>query len=132
MKCLLDTNICIYIIKKKPKSAIKKITSYSIGDIGISSITLAELAYGVSKSQQKQQNQEALENFLISIEIYPFDDLAAIEYGSIRAELESQGTPIGPMDLLIAAHARSLGLPVITNNTKEFMRVNRLQVENWV
>ncbi|MGD0465557.1 MAG: type II toxin-antitoxin system VapC family toxin [Gammaproteobacteria bacterium] len=129
---LLDTNICIYIIKKEPKLVLNKFKQFSPGDIGISSVTLAELYYGVEKSSQIEKNRSALENFLLPLEILLFDDQAAIVYGEIRANLEKNGTPIGPLDLMIAAHTKSRGLTLVTNNTKEFVRIAGLLVENWV
>jgi tRNA(fMet)-specific endonuclease VapC len=132
MKFLLDTDICIYIIKKKPVEVLQKIREYPVGDIGLSSITLAELKYGVQKSKQSSRNARALEKFLIPLSISEFDYKAANAYGKVRAELETQGTPIGPLDTLIAAHALSLNLTLITNNVREFSRVSGLKVTNWV
>ncbi len=132
MKYLLDTNICIYIIKKKPIEVLERFKSYSVTDIGISSISVAELEFGVQKSQQPERNKEALEQFLLPLIIVDFDYKAAIAYGKIRSELESQGKPIGPLDNLIAAHALSMGLTLVTNNTREFSRVPNLKVANWV
>ena len=132
MKCLLDTNICIYLIRKKPPKVLKKLSDYSVSDIGISSITVAELLYGVEKSSLPERNRDALDGFLAPFEIMPFDDRAAEVYGRIRAGLERKGTPIGSMDMLIAAHALSLGVTLVTNSAKEFKRVPRLQVANWV
>lgn len=132
MKYLLDTNICIYIIKNSPRSVIDKFHALRIGDLGISSITLAELEYGVSKSTHKAKNQEALYKFITPLEILHFDSLAAQFYGHVRADLERQGKPIGSMDMMIAAHALSLNTILITNNVKEFTRVKSLHVENWV
>jgi len=132
MKYLLDTNICIYIIKKKPPEVLQKFSSYPIGEIGLSSITIAELKYGVQKSQQPDRNEKALEKFLVPLEIVNFDYNASIAYGKIRAELESKGTPIGPLDNLIAAHALSLNVTLVTNNTREFLRIPDLKVINWV
>lgn len=132
MHCLLDTNICIYLIKKKPLKVLKKLSEYAVSDIGISSITVAELLYGVDKSSLPERNRDALDGFLAPFEIMPFDDRAAEVYGRIRAELERKGTPIGSMDMLIAAHALSLGVTLVTNNSKEFKRVPHLQVANWV
>ncbi len=129
---LLDTNICIYIIKRKPNEVLHHFQQYHPGDIGISSITLAELQYGVAKSQAQQSNSEALSEFLIPIEILPFDESATQAYGSIRTLLERQGNIIGAMDLLIAAHAVSLDAILVTNNVKEFERVPNLKIENWV
>ena len=130
MKYFLDTNICIYLIKRKPLSLIHKFTAYQIGDIGISSITAAELQFGVQKSQRSQQNQRALEQFFMPLTIAEFNVEASVVYGKIRAHLEQQGTPIGALDTLIAAHAMSLNATLITNNVREFARVPHLQVEN--
>lgn len=132
MKYLLDTNICIYIIKKKPLSILEQLKKTTIEDIGISTITLAELEYGVAKSQHIEKNQKALTAFLSPFEICPFDDMAAEVYGKLRATLERQGTPIGSMDLMIAAHALSLRLTLVTHNTREFNRVKNLNVETWL
>ena len=131
MKFILDTNICIYIIKKKPAQVFEKFKGLPLGSVGISSITLAELEYGVKKSAQPEKNQIALNQFLIPLEIVDFDTNAATEYGKIRTDLERNGTPIGPLDTLIAAHVKSLELILVTNNKKEFKRVAGLQIENW-
>jgi tRNA(fMet)-specific endonuclease VapC len=132
MKYLLDTNICIYIIKQKPITVFEKFKSFDIGSIGICSITLAELQYGVMKSGNPQKNYEALNEFLTPLEIINFDDHAAIEYGKIRSDLERHGTPIGPLDTLIAAQALSYKFVLVTNNVKEFIRVKGLKIENWI
>ena len=132
IELLLDTNICIYIIKKKPLSVINKLQSLDVADIGISSITLSELEYGVSKSTQPEKNKLALTKFLAPIQIASYDDMAAEKYGDIRAALEKSGKTIGPLDILIAAHALSLGCILVTNNTKEFERIKSLKIENWV
>lgn len=132
MRYMLDTNICIYVIKHKPESVFRKLKKIKPEDVCISSITYAELAYGVEKSAQPERNRLALSMMLSSIEIVAFDDAAADEYGEIRAGLERKGTPIGSLDILIAAHARSLGCTLVTNNTKEFCRVEGLEVVNWV
>lgn len=131
MEYLLDTNICIYIIKKRPIIVFDKFRSLSIGSIGISSITLAELQYGIMKSSNPDKNQEALNKFLTPIEILDFGFYATMEYGKIRAELERKGTPIGPLDTLIASHAKSLDLTLVTNNEREFERISGLKIENW-
>lgn len=102
-----------------------------LGSVGISTITLAELAYGVKKSVQPEKNQTALNQFLVPLDIAEFDTDAAVEYGKIRAELERGGTPIGPLDMLIASHVKSLGLTLVTNNEREFKRVDGLKIENW-
>jgi len=131
MEYLLDTNICIYIIKQKPAIVLEKFKKFPLGSIGISTITLAELQYGIQKSSYPDKNQTALNQFLIPLEIFDFDYNATIEYGLIRAGLEKNGTPIGPLDTLIGAHARSLGLTIVTNNEKEFKRISGLNIENW-
>lgn len=132
MKVMLDTNICIYLIKQKPASVLAHFEQYALGEIGISSITVAELQFGVSNSQKQQQNQAALDLFLAPLEIVDFDVRAAQIYGRIRAYLSQQGTPMGAYDMLIAAHAQSLDVALITNNLSEFSRVPDLRLENWV
>ncbi|KXG75827.1 tRNA(fMet)-specific endonuclease VapC [Fervidicola ferrireducens] len=132
MKYMLDTNICIYIIKKKPTEVIERFKKLDIGDICISSITLAELWYGVEKSQYKEKNRAALAAFIAPFEILPFSDKAATSYGEIRAFLEKRGESIGAYDLLIAAHALSENLTLVTNNVREFAKIPGLSVENWV
>jgi len=132
MNYLLDTNICIYIIKKKPIAVLERFQSLSLGEVGISSITLAELQYGVEKSANREKNLRALQQFLIPLEIVDFDYDASIIYGQIRSQLEQAGQPIGPLDMLIAAHSKSLNITLVTNNKREFMRVPGLKVENWV
>ena len=131
MKLMLDTNICIYIIKRKPEQVMKHFLEYQVGDIGISSITLAELRYGVSKSKYAEKNANALDEFIIPLEVVSFDDTAAQAYGGIRAALELAGTPIGAMDMLIAAHAVSLGVNLVTNNTREFSRIPSITLLEW-
>ena len=120
MKYLLDTNICISLIKKQPPKVLKHFKSHIVGDIGISSITLADLRYGVFKSRYIEKNQQALDEFILPLEIAAFDDKAAQEYGTIRVELERAGKPIGSMDMLTGAHACALGAILVTNNTKAF------------
>ncbi len=132
MKFMLDTNICIYIIKRKPLNVIKHFSQIEISQIGISSITLSELFYGVSKSSEPQKNQMALMQFIAPLEILPYDDEAAQYYGSLRTYLERQGSPIGSLDMLIAAHALSIACILITNNEKEFIRIPNLKIDNWV
>lgn len=132
MKFMLDTNICIHIIRQKPPSIIARFHDFAPQDLCISSVTLAELEYGVEKSAFPEKNRLALAMFLAGITVLPFDHAAAAEYGRIRARLEKTGMPIGSNDLLIAAHARSLGLPIVTNNAREFLRAEGLTVENWV
>lgn len=132
MKYMLDTNICIYAIKHKPDAVIKKFLSYEPEELCISAVTYAELMHGVEKSMAVERNRIAMSLFLSPITILEFDGQAAEEYGKIKAELEKKGTPIGPMDTLIASHAKSRGLILVTNNTREFNRVAGLTVENWV
>ena len=132
MDYLLDTNIGFYLIKQKPTQVIKKFETLAIGSVALSSITLAELNYGVMKSSDPVKNQAALDKFLTPVEILNFDFPATIEYGKIRAALEQKGTPIGSLDTFIAAHARSLNLTLVSNNEKEFQRVPGLAIENWV
>lgn len=131
MKYMLDTNICIYAIKHKTETVIKNFLSHEPEEMCISAITYAELMYGVEKSMAIEKNRIALSLFLSPLTILEFQALAAEEYGKVRAELESKGMPIGPMDLLIAGHARSEGLILVTNNTREFCRVEGIVVEDW-
>lgn len=132
MIVMLDTNTCIALIKRKPVHALQKFTEYQVGDIGISAVTLAELRYGVSKSQHQARNQAALDEFMLPLEVAAFDEQATVAYGVLRAALEKQGTPIDPLDTLIAAHALSLGVALVTNNTREFDRVPKLMVVDWI
>lgn len=131
MLCMLDTNICIYLIKRKPIQVVEMLKSYEAGDVAVSSISVAELQYGVSKSSRPDQNRIALAEFLLPLEVVAFDESAAGHYGGIRNHLEKSGNIIGSMDLLIAAHARSLSLTLITNNLREFQRVPGLRAESW-
>ena len=132
MRFMLDTNICIYIIKQKPPNVIERFYQTEISEIGISSITLSELLYGVCKSSKPEQNQIALTQFIAPLEILSYDDEAAQYYGELRVHLEKQGRPIGSLDMLIAAHALSANCVLVTNNEKEFTRVPKLKIENWV
>jgi tRNA(fMet)-specific endonuclease VapC len=132
MKVLLDTNICIYIIKNHPPELRKHFEQFIPGDIAISSITVAELQYGVEKSAARERNSLALEAFLLPLDSAPFDHASALVYGKIRAELERQGKPIGGMDMLIAAQAIAQGFTLITHNLGEFRRVPDLHCETWV
>ncbi len=130
-KYLVDTDTCIYIIKKRPTWVFDKFQSLSIGQVCISSVTLAELEYGVKKSQFQEKNQLALEEFILPLSVVPFDKSAAYCYGEVRAALERKGLPIGPLDFMIAAHALSLNFILVTNNVREFKRVDNLVIENW-
>ena len=132
MKYMLDTNICIYSIKHKPEQVFRRLQEHDPSEICISSVTYAELVYGVEKSRAIEKNRLALILLLANIEILNFDAAAAESYGKIRADLERQGTLIGSLDMMIAGHARSLGYTVVTNNTREFSRVQELNIENWV
>ena len=131
MKYMLDTNICIYAIKHKPEKVFKKLQKTDPSDVCISSITYAELVYGVEKSAAVEKNRLALSMMLSNIEIKDFDADAADSYGLVRADLERKGTPIGPLDMMIAGHAKALGCTVVTNNEKEFARVKGLKIANW-
>ena len=132
MKYLLDTNICIALIRQKPTVLIQRLTSLQPGDVGISSITLTELFHGVEKSARPEQNMSALEQFLLPLDLADFGQEAALAYGKIRAELERNGQLIGSMDMLIAAHAVSLDAIMVTNNVQEFQRIKGLTVEDWL
>jgi len=131
MKYMLDTNICIYLIKRKLPKVLKYFQSLVPGDIGVSSITLAELRYGVAKSQHNEINQQALDEFILPLEIADFDEKAAESYGNVRASLAKEGKPVGAMDMLIGAHALSLGVTLITNNTREFKQIRHLKIADW-
>ena len=133
MKYILDTNICIYIINEKPDKVLRKFERYPVYEFGISSITHAELQYGIEKSKNKNTNQAALDEFLLPLTILPLHGQRLVTcYGKIRASLESKGQMIGPLDMLIAAHALSLDLIIISNNIKEFSRIQNLKCENWI
>jgi tRNA(fMet)-specific endonuclease VapC len=131
-RVMLDTNICIYIIKRRPQSVLERFSSFPVGDIGISTITLDELEYGAAKSAQPRKNREALEAFVSPLDVAAFDRDAAEAYGRIRPALERKGLPIGAMDMLVAAHALSLSANLVTNNEAEFRRVSGLRAENWI
>lgn len=135
MSYMLDTNICVYIINNKPKAVFERFLALGEHErVYISSISIAELFYELEKSAspKKEQNKLALIKFLSPLEIAHFDDKAAIEYGSVSAKLEKSGNIIGANNLFIAAHAVSMGVTLVTNNTKEFERVENLKLENWV
>ena len=132
MHYLLDTNICIYLIKKRPLAVLERFRQYSPKDVAISTITLFELEYGVEKSQYPQRSKDALAKFLLPLNLINLDRSSAIEAAIIRARLEKKGMPIGPYDLLIAGLSRSRDMTLVTNNIKEFERVVSLHLENWV
>lgn len=130
LRYLLDTNIVIYVIKRRPASAREKFNQQA-GRMAISVITLAELLHGAEKSSLPVSNLAVVEDFCSRLEVLPYPPKAAPHYGSIRTALERLGTPIGVNDLHLAAHARSEGLTLVTNNRREFDRVPALQIENW-
>ena len=131
MRYMLDTNICIYAIKNRPESVLAALRKHEAQGIGISSISVAELHFGVRKSGSAK-NLQALRHFLQALEIADFDLAAAEKYGEVRQKLEAVGTPIGPLDTQIAAHALALGVTLVSNNAREFERVPGLQLANWV
>jgi len=128
---MLDTNICIYAMKQKPQKVLQRFKEELNNGLCISSITLAELEYGMKRSAAPAKNEQALLRFLAPISVLPFGSTAASEYGEIRAFLQKQGTPIGPLDMLIAGHARAEDMVLVTNNVREFERVPGLESENW-
>lgn len=131
MRYMLDTNIVAYAKNNRPEVVYERMSRFDPEDLCVSVITLAELEYGVFNSSNPERNQLALTLFLANLEVVPFDDDAAVEYGRIRADLKRKGTPIGANDLMIAAHAKSLGVTLVTNNTREFERVEGLMLEDW-
>ncbi len=132
MHYLLDTNICIYLIKKRPPEVLERFRQHLPQDVAISTITLFELQYGAEKSQYPQRFKDALAKFLLPLNLINIDRSSAIEAAIIRAQLDKKGMPIGPYDLLIAGLARSQDMTLVTNNIKEFERVVSLHLENWV
>lgn len=129
---LLDTNICIYIINKRPKQVVEHIKKIKPHQIKLSSISLGELEYGVSKSKYRESNRNALVDFVSAFDIVDFNDRDAVVFGLIRAELENRGQIIGPYDMQIAAQAITRDLILVTNNTSEFARITNLKLENWI
>ena len=132
MMFLIDTNICIYIMNNHPPEIIQKLRNVGVGNVSISSITVSELHYGACKSTKVNKNLKRLEEFLVPFQIISYDENASRCYGQIRSCLERQGNVIGPLDMLIAAHALSRNLILVTNNEKEFGRIRSLNIENWV
>lgn len=128
---MLDTNICIYLMRNHP-SALRERFDQLTGQLCISTITLGELHYGAEKSARRSENLDAIEAFVARLDVLPFSLKAAAHFGMLRADLTRRGTPVGPFDMLIGAHARSEGLVLVTNNTREFARMPGLQVENWI
>ena len=131
MMYMLDTNICIYAIKNKPDLVLQRLKNNLQHGLCISALTLAELQHGVEKSAHPEKNTAGLLQFISILTVLPFDDLAAVEYGKICADLQRKGIPIGTMDMLIAAHARAEHMVLVTNNVREFERVSGLEIENW-
>ena len=132
MRWMLDTDTCIALIKRHPESALKKLRGKSTGQVGISSITLGELAFGASKSSRAKDSHAALAEFLLPLDVAKFDEHAALQYGEVRAQLARVGTPIGPLDTLIAAHALAIDAILVTHNTREFGRVDGLRIDDWL
>ena len=132
MIIVLDTNICIYLIKNNPPGLRSRLEAFRPGDVGLSAVTVAELNYGVAKSYAVERNAKALESFLLPLEILDFDAKSALAYGRLRAELERKGRPLGGLDFLIAAQALAYDLMLITHNLKEFKYVPGLRCETWV
>ncbi len=132
MKYLLDTNICIYLIKNHPPQVLENFRTHSLVDVAISTITVFELEYGVAKSQQQRRSEAALTKFFQPLNIVSLNGDGARKAAGIRAKLEKKGTPIGSYDLLIAGIALSHGLILVTNNVREFERVEGLAIENWI
>lgn len=128
---ILDTHFCIHLISKRPPKALDRLIACPPDQVGLSAITLSELAYGVSGSPTRERNREALELFLVALPVLEYPAEAAFAYGEIRAVLEQKGVILGAMDLMIAAHAVAVGATLVSNKPKEFRRVPGLQVENW-
>ena len=131
MAYILDTDTCIMLIRGRSPSSLTRLKQCQVGTVGISSITLAELQYGVAKSLEPSRNQAALLEFCAPLNILDFGLSASSAYGEIRSKLESKGNSIGPLDTLIAAHALSISATLVTNNEKEFRKITGLKVENW-
>jgi len=129
---LLDTNICIYIIKEKPRQVLEKFEQIDPSAVGISVITLAELEYGAAKSANPQTNYQVIEDFVTYLDVFNWDVRVSRIYGEVRADLEQKGTPMGLLDTQIAAHCLSLDRVLVTNNGREFERIPDLKLENWV
>jgi len=131
MSYMFDTDMCIYLIKNLPESVLTKVKENHAKGISISAITLAELEFGISNSGNPEKNRNALTQMLSIIDVLPFDSAAANEYGTVRAKLQKKGEPIGNLDMLIGSHALSRNLTIVTNNVREFSRIEELKIENW-
>ena len=132
MRFMVDTDTCIALIKRKPAPVLRRLTALAPGEAGISAVTLAELRYGVEKSAARDRNDRALDAFVLPLEVAAFDEAAAAAYGAVRSALEKAGTPVGPLDTQIGAHALSLGAALVTHNVREFRRVPGLTVVDWL
>ncbi len=130
LKYMLDTNIVIYTIRNRPEQ-VRKLFKQHEGQMCISTVTMGELVFGAERSQQVERNLYDIETMAARLEVLPFDNGAACHFGQIRAQLYSEGKPIGPYDMMIAGHARASGMILVTNNMKEFVRVSGLLLENW-
>lgn len=128
---MLDTNIVIYVIKRRPREVLAVFNQHA-GKMAISAVTYGELVHGVEKSARQVENLRVVEDFVSRLDVLPYTDKAAAHYGNIRADLERKGTPIGVNDLHIAGHARSEGLVLVSNNLREFARIDGLRLENWL
>ena len=131
MRYMLDTNTCVDLIRRRGDRILRTMQRLRPDDLCVSSVTLSELEYGAAKSADPGRNRLALAEFMTPLAVLPYDDAVAPVYGRVRAVLEREGTPIGPLDTMIAAHALALGLTVVTNNEREFRRVAGLNVQNW-
>jgi len=131
VKYLLDTNICVFLFRRKFPSVLQRLHQTQAGEVGISAVTLAELRYGADRSSDPPKNHAVIDAFLTTVAVVEFREDAARLYGLVRSDLESRGTPIGPLDNMIAAHTLSLGVTLVTNNVREFSRVTGLVVEDW-
>jgi tRNA(fMet)-specific endonuclease VapC len=129
---LLDTNVCIELIRRRSGRVLARLGRCRVGSVGISSITLGELCYGAARSADPRKNLQALTQFCAPLHIASFDDRAAVSYGQVRSDLERAESPVGPLDTLIAAHAMALSAVLVTDNEREFRRVRGLQIENWL
>lgn len=129
---MLDTDTCIALIKRQPETVLRKLRGKSIGQVGLSSIVLSELSYGVARSARPEQNLAALREFLVALEVAAFDESCALRYGAVRVAPERAGKPIGSFDVLIAAHALALDVVLVTHNVREFTRVSGLRIEDWL
>lgn len=132
IRFLLDTNACVEIIRRRSQRVLARLRKCRVGAVGISSITYGELHYGVCRSSDPLRNLIALTQFCAALHIAPFDDRAAASYGRVRADLEHLGRPVGPLDTLIAAHALSLNVVLVTDNQREFIRIPGLRLQNWL